>query len=138
DVLLDTYQSEREPHVRAVIDLAVVLGSVIQTTDPAVAAARDERFRTAGGAPPEVGLPRLGPGCFHGVGDAVGRPFPQPRVGHDDTLGAGFATVRSGDLTTIVRPDRYVFAEASDEAALADALAALETFVRPAMSSERG
>jgi 3-(3-hydroxy-phenyl)propionate hydroxylase len=31
--LLDTYESERAPHVRAFIDLAVRLGGIIQTTD---------------------------------------------------------------------------------------------------------
>jgi len=137
EALLDTYQSEREPHVRAIIDLAVFLGGVIQTTDPAVAAVRDEQLRGDGSPPAEAGLPPLGPGCFHGSGAGVGRPFPQVRVGDDDALGPGFSVVHSGDLSTIVRPDRYVFAEAVGEAALAEATAALEKFVDPAMTSGR-
>ena len=34
DTLLDTYESERLPHVRTFIDLAVRLGAVLQETDP--------------------------------------------------------------------------------------------------------
>ena len=42
DELLDTYETERMEHVRAFIELAVALGSVIQTTDPAKARQRDQ------------------------------------------------------------------------------------------------
>ena len=45
DSLLDTYESERRPHVRAFIELAVKLGAVLQETDPAAAAARDAPLR---------------------------------------------------------------------------------------------
>src|SRR6185369_12162511 len=44
DALLDTYESERLPHVQIFIDLAVKLGAVLQETDPTAAAARDRRF----------------------------------------------------------------------------------------------
>ena len=44
DALLDTYESERLPHVRTFIDLAVKLGAVLQETVPEAAAARDRRF----------------------------------------------------------------------------------------------
>src|SRR6266850_248536 len=40
---LDSYQSERGPHVRVYIEEALRLGAVIQTTDPKVAAERDRR-----------------------------------------------------------------------------------------------
>ena len=39
--LLDTYESERSPHVDAFIALAVRLGDIIQTTDPVQAQERD-------------------------------------------------------------------------------------------------
>jgi len=84
--LLDTYESERAPHVRALIELAVRLGNIIQTTDPALAAERDARFRT--GRPEIFELPpqMLGAGAFdatvgaayeiRGVfSDAKGRPI---------------------------------------------------------------
>lgn len=53
DTLLDTYQAEREPHVRAIVEAAVGFGRIICTTDPEVAAARDEAMlaRRAGAGP---------------------------------------------------------------------------------------
>ena len=41
---LDTYEAERRPHVEEIIGLAVNLGRFIQTTDPNVAAARDQEL----------------------------------------------------------------------------------------------
>jgi 3-(3-hydroxy-phenyl)propionate hydroxylase len=109
--LLATYEAERRPHAQATIDLSVRLGSVVMTTSPARARARDLVVR---------GLSRFGPsrrfleemrffprqryadglvapdGDRHGL---VGRALPQPRVlgpgGHvaplDEVLGDGFA-----------------------------------------------
>jgi 3-(3-hydroxy-phenyl)propionate hydroxylase len=134
DRLLDTYQTEREPHVRAVIESAVRAGEIIQTADPEVAAQRDAFFLTAvGAATPDVAMPPLGPGFRTAHG---GEPLPCALPG-DDTLGVGFALV--GDATivdaetarfwtriggrivgtdgpgiTVVRPDRYVFGFADD------------------------
>ena len=79
--LLDTYESERAPHVRALIELAVRLGNIIQTTDPELAAERDAKFRT--GQPEIFELPpqRLGAGAFDATpGALAGSPFPQPRL----------------------------------------------------------
>jgi 3-(3-hydroxy-phenyl)propionate hydroxylase len=45
--LLDTYQSERSPHVRAIVEAAVGFGRLICTTDVAAAAARDEAMLAA-------------------------------------------------------------------------------------------
>ena len=81
DSLLDTYESERAPHVRALIELAVRLGNIIQTTDPALAAERDAKFRA--GRPEIFELPPqvLGEGAFDAQpGSPAGRPFPQPRL----------------------------------------------------------
>jgi len=144
DQLLDTYQPEREPHVRAITELAVTLGGILQTTDTEVAKARDEGFRTGGGhGPPEAALPPLGGDLWFGESPGVGRPFPQPTCGADDELGAGWAAVgpladrsgieaiggravhRADGPTTVVRPDRYTYAEVTDPAQLADAMAAL-------------
>jgi 3-(3-hydroxy-phenyl)propionate hydroxylase len=142
DALLDTYQPEREPHVRAITELAVALGGILQTTDPEVAKARDEGFRSGGGgAPPEAGLPPLGGDLWFGTGPGVGRPFPQEPPGADAALGRGWAVVgplahqaegldvttvhRPDGPTTIVRPDRYTYAEVSTEADLVAAMASL-------------
>ena len=97
DSLLDTYESEREPHVRAFIDLAVKLGDIIQTTDHEVAAERDRQFKDG---EPEVFLfpsPGLGPGLHDEAPAPVGTPFPQPRLADgrmlDEATGLGFAVI---------------------------------------------
>ncbi len=96
--LLDTYGTERTPHVRTMIDLAVALGRIICVADPAEAEARDRRMlgeAKGRSAPVEAPLPPLGPGCF-----ADGAPrelFVQDVVRHrgatgrfDDVVGRGF------------------------------------------------
>jgi 3-(3-hydroxy-phenyl)propionate hydroxylase len=151
DALLDTYQPEREPHVRAIVDLAVALGGILQTTDAAVAAARDEGFRSSGGgAAPDSGLPPLGGDLWFGDAASVGRPFPQAAPGDDAALGDGWAVVgplapasgiealggqsvvRQDGATAIVRPDRYTYAEVTTASELAEAMAALHAVVHPA------
>lgn len=42
--LLDSYEQERRPHARELIDVAMALGQQIQPTDPELAAARDAAF----------------------------------------------------------------------------------------------
>jgi 3-(3-hydroxy-phenyl)propionate hydroxylase len=124
--LLDTYQSERESHVRVFIDTAVRLGNIIQTTDPKVAAQRDWDF-AQGGTEEMVNLsPPLGPG-FHRAHGAI---FPQPLLPDgrrlDEAIGgyrfallspwpidARLPVVRwSGDEAILLRPDRYVYGTA--------------------------
>jgi 3-(3-hydroxy-phenyl)propionate hydroxylase len=95
--LLDTYESERAPHVQAFIELAVKLGSIIQTTDPAEARARDAKFLS--GAPQifEFPAPRLGPGIWLGQNEPVAQVFPQPvlinEVRLDERVGHHFAVI---------------------------------------------
>ncbi|MFN5511230.1 MAG: bifunctional 3-(3-hydroxy-phenyl)propionate/3-hydroxycinnamic acid hydroxylase, partial [Burkholderiales bacterium] len=43
--LLETYESERSPHVRTFIEATLNLGRIIQERDPQAAAARDARWR---------------------------------------------------------------------------------------------
>jgi 2-polyprenyl-6-methoxyphenol hydroxylase-like FAD-dependent oxidoreductase len=65
--LLDSYTSERLPHVRALIEFAVSLGRVICVSDPAEAAERDRRMIAEQRERKEAvaaELPVLGPGCF--------------------------------------------------------------------------
>jgi 2-polyprenyl-6-methoxyphenol hydroxylase-like FAD-dependent oxidoreductase len=103
EALLDTYPSERVPHVRALIDLAVALGRVICVPDPAEAAARDRRMIAEQRERKEAvstELPALGPGCFADGGAAARRLFVQDRVRRggaaglfDDVVGRGFALV---------------------------------------------
>jgi 3-(3-hydroxy-phenyl)propionate hydroxylase len=53
--LLDSYEAERSPHVKALIELAVRLGTIIQATDVRQAAERDARLRS--GEPQVAELP---------------------------------------------------------------------------------
>jgi 3-(3-hydroxy-phenyl)propionate hydroxylase len=107
--LFDTYQVERSPHVRTIIERAVKAGRIIQTTDPEVAARRDEMFRAAEGksvtigqegGPIESRMPPLTGGVVSPTAPG-GQVFPQSRVTTaggievllDEVLGAGFALV---------------------------------------------
>ncbi|MBP7661454.1 MAG: bifunctional 3-(3-hydroxy-phenyl)propionate/3-hydroxycinnamic acid hydroxylase [Burkholderiaceae bacterium] len=94
DSLLDTYESERKPHVRAFIELAVRLGDVIQATDPAVVERRDREFLQGETRIFEFPAPRLGTGQHSGLGQA-GTIFPQPRLADgrllDERVGNRFA-----------------------------------------------
>jgi len=95
DALLDTYESERAPHVREFIETAVRLGGIIQATDPAQVARRNAEMA----ANPQVfhtPQPALGPGAHDG-GAMAGRIAPQPVFDDgsrfDDTVGDRFALV---------------------------------------------
>ena len=100
DALLDSYQAEREPHVRAAIELAIGMGRVVCTLDRNAAAQRDAGMLAAqaGGAP---ALPPMQPspftaGCLLAGSPGAGELFPQPTAGDgsdrlrmDDRLGEG-------------------------------------------------
>lgn len=109
--ILDTYESERSPHVRAFIETAVSAGRIIQTLDPEEAAARDAFLldRTTE-RPPTPTVPPIGPG----LGDAADprriARVPQPVDGdgsrHDDLLG--------DDLALVVDPSAWSGLEPAD------------------------
>jgi 3-(3-hydroxy-phenyl)propionate hydroxylase len=156
DELLDTYQPEREPHVRAIITMAVTAGGIISTTDPEVAAVRDAAM-LGGDAVREPDLPP--PPLVVGVGDhpLVGTRWRQGAVGDDEALGDVFAllgpladtiTVPSSmqgwvrrlphaatdGATVLLRPDRIVATVSDDPEQLRTALSAVlmtATPVRP-------
>ena len=68
--LLDSYQLEREPHVRAVIARGVELGRLQTVRDPERAAARDRELlarRAAGRAPDAMRFPALAAGMLAAV-----------------------------------------------------------------------
>jgi 2-polyprenyl-6-methoxyphenol hydroxylase-like FAD-dependent oxidoreductase len=103
--LLDTYQSERLPNVKAWSDMALRAGRIAFTTDHHVAAERDSRLRR--GEKPDFGpTPVLGPGLIaeRRAGEPVGEPFPQRHVRHesravlfDDVVGPRFSLVVAGE-----------------------------------------
>ena len=99
DAVLDTYQEERAPHAREVIEFAIGLGRVVCTIDPAVAAARDADLlaaRKAGISPPGPVVSPFHQGLMLDGSAAAGAIFPQPvaqvpggETRLDDVLGQG-------------------------------------------------
>lgn len=143
--LLDTYQVEREPHVRAIIGMSMMMGATVCITDPIAAAARDARMlaaRAEGHAPDgALHFPSISAGCILEAAAAAGAYFPQACVGGvklDDALGAGpwlltrdeprvssFRNVlnawlaEQGVEAVLVRPDRTVFGAGDTETLIA-------------------
>jgi hypothetical protein len=103
EALLDTYMSERAPHVRAMIETSVALGRIICVADPEEAAERDRRMiaqARESEAPIAAALPPLGDGCLARDTAAAGTLFVQDTVcfggatgRFDDVVGRGFALV---------------------------------------------
>ena len=97
DALLDTYESERSPHVHAFINLAVKLGDIIQTTDLQAARERDAKFKAGQPEIFQFPAPRLGPGIWQGQQAPVAQIFPQPMLADgrllDAVLGLQFAVI---------------------------------------------
>lgn len=92
EALLDTYQTEREPHVRAFIELAIHMGRVVCTLDPAAAAARDAAMLAGPKSAAPLPAPSLGPGHLQAGAAAAGGFFIQTWAdgqGLDDLLGPG-------------------------------------------------
>lgn len=103
DDLLDSYGTERSPHVHAFIDLAVKLGDIIQTTDPQAARERDAKFKAGQPEIFQFPAPRLGQGFWQGDSAPVGQVFPQPMLEDgrllDAVLGMNFAVI--GDAAVL-------------------------------------
>lgn len=101
--LLDTYESERAPHVRALTEISMAFGEMVLTRDPDAARRRDEMLR-AGNLPTPPMFPRLGTGIVaegsgNELGTVVGRLSPQARVALErrvdrlDEFGSGWRIV---------------------------------------------
>jgi 3-(3-hydroxy-phenyl)propionate hydroxylase len=107
--LLDTYESEREPHVREFIALAVRIGGIIQATDPQVAAERDRAFAERGTEIFSFPQPALGPGARDGAAPPVGQVFHQPRLDDgrllDEAVGVRFAVLGDARAIGAARPE---------------------------------
>ncbi|MER8101197.1 bifunctional 3-(3-hydroxy-phenyl)propionate/3-hydroxycinnamic acid hydroxylase [Kitasatospora sp. NPDC094016] len=95
--VLDTYQSEREPHVRGVTATSMELGRQHTLRDPVLARERDRTLmahRRALREPDRIQLPDLGPGLFASGGGRLsvqGRVSDGRRTGLlDDIVGGGF------------------------------------------------
>lgn len=101
ETLLDTYATERLPHVRAFIAGAIESGKIIQMSDPAALLARtqDMRANPKDYAPPN---PALGPGMGQDYGTGgLGRQIVQPRIDGqllDEHIGHAFAVVTTASF----------------------------------------
>jgi 3-(3-hydroxy-phenyl)propionate hydroxylase len=101
EALLETYQSERAPHVREYIELAVRLGGLINTK--AMAAAVPDSVLAGGNAAEMPTIkPRLGPGLAPGLNGPTRQIAPQPvladGVRFDDRVGYRFAALLQTDF----------------------------------------
>lgn len=137
--LLDTYQPERAPNLRATIDMAIMMGRMVCTTSRLGAAVRDAKLALARmlgklpDGPPSY--PPLAEGAIRAGSTAAGSYFPQVMAAGgarlDDALGDGEWLIARAGLTAaafapfalglsdwldrhgveavLVRPDRYVF-----------------------------
>ncbi len=114
DSLLDTYESERRPHVNAFIELAVSLGAILQETDADAAAARDRRF-ASGAQSFDFPQPQLGPGHRAEGPPPIGTIFPQLRLADgrlmDEAIGQRFAIVGETELLKARRPEAVLLPE---------------------------
>jgi len=94
--LLDSYESERRPHVRAITQAVIDFGALICARDPAEVDERDRRL-LADPRPPERRVPFRLPSLHHGplVLDGGGQLFIQPPIDGggprlDDVIGTRF------------------------------------------------
>ena len=145
DDLLDTYESERRAHARYWVEQAATMATLVQTTDPHVAAERDAYIREH----PEASVPQapaLGPGLHRGPADPqAGRLSVQPLLADgsrlDDLVGPRFLVAAEASLMQAVGdaarsaldadPETVVF---TDPGKVGDLLAATGTaavVVRP-------
>jgi 3-(3-hydroxy-phenyl)propionate hydroxylase len=116
--LLDSYESERKPHVRSYVASSDSLGAMVFTRDPQEAAERDRIYLQQSPPAPSSDVP-LGPGIF--AIDPSGRRQPpagelapqgqvvwnDQRGRFDDIFGWGFQFLYFGQVpTSILRPDQ--------------------------------
>jgi 3-(3-hydroxy-phenyl)propionate hydroxylase len=139
DTLLDTYQLEREPNLRGIVDMAIMMGRMVCTTSKWSAFLRDTKLALARALgqlpdrPPDY--PAISAGVVMANSPAAGSYFPQ-FVSADGSqmdchLGNGYALLSRDDFkqahlapfahlfgrwldvheadAVLVRPDHYVF-----------------------------
>jgi 3-(3-hydroxy-phenyl)propionate hydroxylase len=125
DQLLDTYEQERRPHVKAVTQAAIALGQVICERDPIRAAERDQLLLAEQGGEVKTVLrqdliPGLAAGLIDSASPAAGAVLPQPIV-HSGSF-QGRLDDATGRTVRVVAVEPLPPAE---QAALLDALTPL-------------
>ena len=103
DTLLDTYQEERAPHVRKLMDMSIFLGKIICIPDPEKAAERDAAFAN-GTHPPFPSFPTMANGLIQQGAAGSGWLSPHVAVSRagqtgrfDEFIGGGFLLVTRGE-----------------------------------------
>jgi len=139
DALLDSYQPERAPNLRATIDMAIMMGKTVCITNRWSAWLRDVKFKLARklGKLPDgpPAYPPISAGRIMAGTPGAGSYFPQAIAADgtrlDEVLGLNHALITRADLATprlapfarqighwlekhqaeavLVRPDRFVF-----------------------------
>jgi 2-polyprenyl-6-methoxyphenol hydroxylase-like FAD-dependent oxidoreductase len=114
EAILNTFYSERYPHVKAWSDISLLASQVAFNSDAEVAASRDAAIRR--GERPDFGPPpTMGNGLFHRArsngSKSAGELFPQRMIWHggevgrfDDLAGSGFMLVAQSDLRPLFSP----------------------------------
>lgn len=116
--LLDTYETERKPHATYWVETAANQAVLMQTTDPEVAAKRDEFIKAHPEASAEPSSPALGPGLHDGGRDErAGRLGIQPILSDgvrlDDIVRRRFLVATTREMYAGL-PDRVRAALESD------------------------
>ncbi|MBN9619546.1 MAG: bifunctional 3-(3-hydroxy-phenyl)propionate/3-hydroxycinnamic acid hydroxylase [Actinobacteria bacterium] len=104
--LLDTYGTERRPHVEQIIQTSMALGQIVCITDPDEAAERDRAMLT-GQVPPPPPFPWLTAGILPPgrCSEAIGHLGVQGRIVKDGVVGLADDLLGSGwTLLTIRQP----------------------------------
>ena len=112
DALLDTYQSERHPHVRAFINGAVALGRLVNASD-SEAALKSAFQQPDGSYKMNTISPRLGPGRWQSDSAAAGlvsRQIPLRDCTLSDEL-VGYGPALLADRALLAEWDRRAIAE---------------------------
>lgn len=134
DALLDSYETERKPHVKVLIDLSTEVGRISCTTDPEMAAGRDAAI-LSGNMPPPPPFPWLQAGLLSAMADGAavaGHLGPQGHIVSggkeglaDDVLGRGkWQLISRKALVGSLPPDLSAFV--SSLGAVAISLDAIE------------
>lgn len=149
DQLLDSYQPERSPNLRATIDMAIMMGRTVCTTSKWSAFMRDMKIglgRILGKLPDRPAeYPPISTGAILAGSTAAGSYFPQPISSDgsrmDNKLGVGHWVISQDDLdqpefvpfadtlsewlakneadAVLVRSDKYVFGTGTRDELLA-------------------
>lgn len=135
DALLDTYKTERAPHVRTFIETAVRLGALVHVTDREQAALRDERMRENASVM-TTPAPPLGPGLSPAGARMAGIRSRQVRLADgrrsDDVVGSRFALFVREELAPAYPVGAAVITSAEPEVARwLDELETNAVLVRP-------